>query len=314
MSAVEAHIDVAVPLAAVYDRGRASRSCRASWPASTRSFSSTRPTCSGARSYDGTAAEWTCEVVELRPEERIAWRSTSGVTHGGVVSFLRLDDAMTRVMVMAVVDAGAARVGPRVRAALERLQGSCGSNGPQGEHGDVVADGGQRADRAVAPARSTVAAARAARRRARRRGELLGRHRHARARPPRSARRCRARACRPGAAPRVGPGGSGRGHEAEQRARARRPPPSTPSARTTSGSGWPPQATVTRAGERLEVQVRAGDRAEAVGAVGLLDHRVAQPAQDRASASGGGRPRRGSCSGPARSRRRPRRPCRRRRR
>ena len=70
-------------------------------------------------SHDGSRAEWTCEVVELRPQERIAWRSTSGVTHGGVLTFLRLDDDLTRVMVMAEIDGGdAGAVAERVDAAL----------------------------------------------------------------------------------------------------------------------------------------------------------------------------------------------------
>jgi uncharacterized membrane protein len=70
-------------------------------------------------SYDGTSAEWTCEVLELRPQERIAWRSTSGVTHGGVLTFLRLDDDTTRVMVMAEIDGGdPTTVAERVDAAL----------------------------------------------------------------------------------------------------------------------------------------------------------------------------------------------------
>jgi uncharacterized membrane protein len=70
-------------------------------------------------SYNGASAEWTCEVVELRPQERIAWRSTSGATHGGVLSFLRLDEATTRVMVMAEID-GADRdaVAAQIGAAL----------------------------------------------------------------------------------------------------------------------------------------------------------------------------------------------------
>ena len=70
-------------------------------------------------SHDGASAEWTCEVLELRPQERIAWRSTSGLMHGGVLSFLRLDDDTTRVMVMAEIDGGdAGAMAERVDAAL----------------------------------------------------------------------------------------------------------------------------------------------------------------------------------------------------
>jgi uncharacterized membrane protein len=70
-------------------------------------------------SYHGASAEWACEIVEQRPEERIAWRSTSGITHGGVLTFHRLDDHETRVMIMAEVDTDAAAiVEERVKDAL----------------------------------------------------------------------------------------------------------------------------------------------------------------------------------------------------
>ena len=69
--------------------------------------------------WRASSTEWTCEVLELRPQERIAWRSTSGLMHGGVLSFLRLDDDTTRVMVMAEIDGGdAGAMAERVDAAL----------------------------------------------------------------------------------------------------------------------------------------------------------------------------------------------------
>ena len=104
MSGVEQQIDVAAPLDAVY----------AQW---TR-FEELPRFVDGVdeveeidathllwrASHDGASAEWTCEVVEARPQERIAWRSTSGLIHGGVLSFLRLGDEATRVLVMAEID------------------------------------------------------------------------------------------------------------------------------------------------------------------------------------------------------------------
>jgi uncharacterized membrane protein len=120
VSEVEAHIDVAVPLSAVYDVWTRFEELPRFMDGvdEVRHLDETHLLWRG--SYDGASAEWTCEVVELRPEERIAWRSTSGLTHGGVVSFLRLDDRLTRVMIMAEVDPDVdeAFVAPRVRAAL----------------------------------------------------------------------------------------------------------------------------------------------------------------------------------------------------
>jgi uncharacterized membrane protein len=46
----------------------------------------------------GVTREWDAEITEQRPEERVAWTSTSGSQNGGVVTFHRLDDDTTKVM------------------------------------------------------------------------------------------------------------------------------------------------------------------------------------------------------------------------
>ena len=47
----------------------------------------------------GNREEWEAEITEQHPDERVAWRATSGKGNAGVVTFHRLDDAQTRVMV-----------------------------------------------------------------------------------------------------------------------------------------------------------------------------------------------------------------------
>ena len=47
----------------------------------------------------GNREEWEAEITEQHPDERVAWKSTSGKGNAGVVTFHRLDDAETRVMV-----------------------------------------------------------------------------------------------------------------------------------------------------------------------------------------------------------------------
>ncbi|EON22334.1 cyclase/dehydrase [Nocardioides sp. CF8] len=48
----------------------------------------------------GVEREFDAEITEQHPDERVAWRSVGGeVQHGGVVTFHRLDEATTRVMV-----------------------------------------------------------------------------------------------------------------------------------------------------------------------------------------------------------------------
>jgi uncharacterized membrane protein len=42
---------------------------------------------------------WEAEIVERRDNEFLAWKTTSGAAHAGLVSFHRLDDHLTRVMV-----------------------------------------------------------------------------------------------------------------------------------------------------------------------------------------------------------------------
>ena len=46
----------------------------------------------------GQEKEWDVEITEQIPDDRIAWRSTSGVPNGGVVSFHRISDNVTRIM------------------------------------------------------------------------------------------------------------------------------------------------------------------------------------------------------------------------
>ena len=46
----------------------------------------------------GKEKEWDAEITEQVPDKRIAWRSISGVRNGGAVSFHRLDDTTTKVM------------------------------------------------------------------------------------------------------------------------------------------------------------------------------------------------------------------------
>ena len=46
----------------------------------------------------GARREWDAEITEQRPDERVAWKSTSGAKNDGVVTFHRIADGKTRVM------------------------------------------------------------------------------------------------------------------------------------------------------------------------------------------------------------------------
>jgi uncharacterized membrane protein len=46
----------------------------------------------------GREKEWDAEITEQHPDERVAWRSTSGAPNAGVVTFHRLSDTRTKIM------------------------------------------------------------------------------------------------------------------------------------------------------------------------------------------------------------------------
>jgi uncharacterized membrane protein len=79
----------------------------------------------------GAEREWEAQIDEQRPDERIAWHSLDGPRHAGVVTFHRIDDSMTRVMLQLEWEPGdlAEKVGEwsgmvtkRVKGDLERFR------------------------------------------------------------------------------------------------------------------------------------------------------------------------------------------------
>jgi len=76
-------------------------------------------------SFGGRRHEWDAEVTEQRPDERVAWRSTDGKANAGVVTFHRVDEGTTRVMVQmdfepeGVVE----KVGDAINAPDRRVKG-----------------------------------------------------------------------------------------------------------------------------------------------------------------------------------------------
>src|SRR4051812_151291 len=45
----------------------------------------------------GVTREFDAEITEQEPDQRVAWKSTDGTTHAGVVTFHKLDDTSSRV-------------------------------------------------------------------------------------------------------------------------------------------------------------------------------------------------------------------------
>ncbi len=92
----------------------------------------------------GKEKEFDAEITEQTPDQRIAWTAESGPEHAGVVTFHRLDDAKTRVMLqMDYEPEGVAeKVGDalglvkrRVTGDLERYKALVEERGSGGETG-----------------------------------------------------------------------------------------------------------------------------------------------------------------------------------
>jgi uncharacterized membrane protein len=96
----------------------------------------------------GVKREFDTEITEQHPDERVAWKSTDGTTHAGVVTFHRLSDDESKVTVQldwqaeGLVEKAGALVGVddhQVHADLERFKTYIESQGvPDGAwRGDV---------------------------------------------------------------------------------------------------------------------------------------------------------------------------------
>src|SRR4051794_10400069 len=75
--------------------------------------------------FGGQRHEWLAEVTEQKPDERVAWRNTDGKENAGVVTFHRVDDDKTKIMVqMDFVPEGVVeKVGDKLGAPDRRVKG-----------------------------------------------------------------------------------------------------------------------------------------------------------------------------------------------
>jgi uncharacterized membrane protein len=90
----------------------------------------------------GTTREFHAEIVEQRPEERVAWRSSEGAMHAGEVTFYRLADGRTHIRVR--IEEEPDGDGEAMRA-LDRRVGS------DLERFKAMVEAGDRSERAPAP-------------------------------------------------------------------------------------------------------------------------------------------------------------------
>jgi uncharacterized membrane protein len=99
-------------------------------------------------SIGGVSREFDTEVTEQHPDERVAWKSSDGTTHAGVITFHRLGETSTAVTAQiawqpdGVVEKTGAVLGfddRRVQSDLERFKDfiECHGSSTGAWHGDV---------------------------------------------------------------------------------------------------------------------------------------------------------------------------------
>jgi uncharacterized membrane protein len=128
MSTIEESIEVQVPVRTAYDQ----------WT-QFEEFPQFMEGVEEVRQLDDTHLHWVtelggrreefdAEVTEQTPDQRVAWRSTGGAQHAGVVTFHKTGERETRVMVqMDIVPDGAVeKLGDALGVAKRQVKGDLG--------------------------------------------------------------------------------------------------------------------------------------------------------------------------------------------
>ena len=104
MSSVEQSVEVEVPVRTAYDQWTQFEE----FPQFMEGVESVRQIddthLHWTAEFAGARREWDAEITEQLPDERVAWRSTSGTTNAGVVTFHWLDESRTKIMLQLDVD------------------------------------------------------------------------------------------------------------------------------------------------------------------------------------------------------------------
>ena len=104
MSTVEQSIDVEVPVRTAYDQWTQFRSFPEFMEGVERIDQLSDTRTHWVTKVGGVTREFDAEITEQHPDERVAWRSVDGPQHAGVVTFHRLDQDSTRVMLQMDVE------------------------------------------------------------------------------------------------------------------------------------------------------------------------------------------------------------------
>ena len=104
MSTVEQSIDVDVPVRTAYDQWTQFESFPKFMDGVERIDQISDTRTHWVTKIGGVEREFDAEITEQHPDERVAWRAVDGPTQAGVVTFHRLDQDTTRVMLQMEVE------------------------------------------------------------------------------------------------------------------------------------------------------------------------------------------------------------------
>ena len=98
MVTVEESIDVRAPLSTVYNQWTQFEEFPKFMEGVESVTQMSDSTLHWVAEIGGQHREWDARITEQKPDERIAWKSTNGTGNAGVVTFHRIADNTTRVM------------------------------------------------------------------------------------------------------------------------------------------------------------------------------------------------------------------------
>lgn len=104
MAALEASIEVAVPVAAAYEAWMRFEDYPRFMQGVVAVEMIDEDHMRWRTRVEGVERVWEAQITELRPDERIAWRGTTEELNAGVITFDRLDGDRTRVTVAMTFD------------------------------------------------------------------------------------------------------------------------------------------------------------------------------------------------------------------
>ncbi|MFA9432581.1 SRPBCC family protein [Egicoccus sp. AB-alg2] len=99
MSTIEKSIEVEVPVRTAYDQWTQFEDFPQFMEDVERIDQLDDATTHWVVNVAGQEREWDADITEQEPDQRVAWRSRGETKHAGVVTFHKIDEGKTRVMV-----------------------------------------------------------------------------------------------------------------------------------------------------------------------------------------------------------------------